>query len=143
MHDKDGKIDCDAADCWFRNDTHVRGLFGSYCWFRGKCLDWALEFVGEEELAARCYKNLSAIRAGQFGRRLLKLADTLRKKPRSVAHGKQANGAKSKKSSGHKHEQELETSSESDYEEALKTIEGGGRWYGKVAELGSGVKAWF
>jgi len=32
----DGRIDCDKTNCPFKNIKHTIGIFGTYCWLRGK-----------------------------------------------------------------------------------------------------------
>jgi len=143
VHDREGRIDCEATKCWFRDDEHVCGAFGTFCWFRGKCLAWALELMGEEDLVARCYKKLSSVRAGQFGRKLLKLAEAIRKEPRVVRDWDSARIQAHNRGFKGKIRAKAQTAGDSDYELALDYIVQGGRWYSKVAELGCGVGAWF
>ncbi|MBI5529774.1 MAG: hypothetical protein HY897_25905 [Deltaproteobacteria bacterium] len=140
---KEEKIDCEATtDCPFKGDNNPQGILGTYCWFRGKTLAFELDAIGKKKLSERCYENLSAEEADEFGERLLKLAGRLRKRYRDVPPEKQPRGAGwdltfDKKS------KTWTAGSYSTFAEVLETLEAGRRWYQKVASLGSGVEAWY
>ena len=39
VYTEDGKIDCEKTDCPYKKIKHVIGIFGTYCWLRGKVYD--------------------------------------------------------------------------------------------------------
>lgn len=137
-----GTTNCACTKCWFKDDNNPSGVFGTDCWFRGKALAHELEAFGEDKLAARCYKSVTAEKADAFGKRLLELVAKLRKRYEGVPPEELPHDAGWDLSYS-------ETSKEwlpgdfSTFEEALETIEQGGNWYRKVAGLGSGVEAWY
>jgi len=42
---KDSKIDCERTNCPFKKVRVVRGIFGTYCWIRGKYYENIIESI--------------------------------------------------------------------------------------------------
>jgi hypothetical protein len=129
------------AECWFKDGDHPTNLLEAYCWFKGELLVRELEAIGENKMAKRCFSDLSARKAGKFGRHLLELAGKLRERYRGTPFEKPCFSERVSfydEKSGQWTLRPYTTT----LERVVEILEKGGRWYRKASSLGSGVAAW-
>lgn len=135
--------DYEATECAFRDGDHPTEPCEAHCWFKGEILVRELEAINERKLAKRCFADMSARKAGKFGKKLLDLAWKLRERYRGmppfdkppcfterVSFFDEKNGVWTLRPYT------------TTLERVVDILEKGGRWYRKASSLGSGVVAW-
>ncbi|MBW1926152.1 MAG: hypothetical protein JRI35_02960 [Deltaproteobacteria bacterium] len=138
----DGKIDCDktikAGGCDFAGMKHPVGMFGTFCWFRGKALVRELGAIGYPD-AEFLYESMSA---EELARKADELEEYLREFKKKYGEYKEAivgagwNGIL-------KDNCRIEWGEHSGYDEIVDIIEKAIQWLRNLSEIGCGVEPWY
>lgn len=126
--------------CPFDADNAPRGVLGTCCSLRGKVAAHELEALGEDNLAERMYKDMTATEAVTFAQELDAAVHRLEETYAPAAtkpKGAGWNGTRDPETG------EINWGMHSSFEEAIAAIRTAARWYEKVGRLGFGVRAWY
>ena len=139
---KDGRIDCqkviDEGNCEFATTENPIGIFGAFCWFRGKALVRELEAIG--------YTDTQFMYEEMTPKKLAEKAEELEK---FLSQFKQIHEAGKKKVIGagcngkYDNKTGIVWQRYSNYNEIIDIIEKGIKWLKRLSELGCGAKPWY